>query len=62
MGPGGEAFFTDVKGNLWLAYHAWTSPKIGYPKGTRSLHIDRISFEGGKPAIHGPTEGPQPLP
>lgn len=61
LGPGGEAFFTDTKGNLWLAYHAWTTPKVGYPVGARSLHIDRITFEDGKPVIHGPTETPQPL-
>jgi beta-xylosidase len=62
MGPGGEAFFTDVEGNLWLAYHAWTGPDVGYPGGARSLRIDPVTFEDGKPIIQGPTDEPQPLP
>ncbi len=62
MGPGGESFFTDTKGNLWMAYHAWTGIDIGYPGGERSLRIDRIEFAAGKPLIHGPTTDPQPLP
>ena len=32
MGPGGEAFFTDDEGNLWMAYHAWTGANVGYPE------------------------------
>jgi beta-xylosidase len=62
MGPGGEEFFTDTKGNLWMAYHAWTAPNVGYPGGSRSLRIDRVTFEGDKPVINGPTDDPQPLP
>jgi beta-xylosidase len=62
MGPGGEAFFTDAEGNLWLAYHAWRGPDVGYPGGIRSLRIDPVSFEDGMPVIQGPTSDPQPLP
>ncbi len=62
MGPGGEAFFTDVEGNLWMAYHAWTAPNVGYPGGSRSLRIEPVTFNDGAPLITGPTEGPQPLP
>jgi len=61
MGPGGEAFFTDTEGNLWLAYHAWTAPYVTYPRGARSFRIDRVRFEDGVPVIEGPTETPQPL-
>jgi beta-xylosidase len=61
-GPGGQDFFTDTKGNLWMAYHAWTFPKLGNPEGSRSLRIDRVTFVEGKPIINGPTEDPQPLP
>jgi beta-xylosidase len=61
-GPGGQDFFTDTKGNLWMAYHAWTFPKLGNPEGSRSLRIDRVTFVDGKPVINGPTEDPQPLP
>jgi beta-xylosidase len=63
MGPGGESFFTDAKGNLWMAYHAWTGADVGYSGGgKRSLHLDLISFEGDKPITNGPTYSPQPLP
>jgi beta-xylosidase len=63
LGPGGESFFTDAEGNLWMAYHAWTDATVGYPAGQRSLHIDPVTFaEAGKPVITGPTSDPQPLP
>ena len=63
MGPGGEAFFTDAEGNLWMAYHAWTGAKVGYSGGgERSLHIDLVTFEGDKPVTNGPTYTPQILP
>ncbi|HJR79414.1 MAG TPA: glycoside hydrolase family 43 protein [Anaerolineales bacterium] len=62
MGPGGEAFFMDTKGNLWMAYHAWTGADVGYPLGQRSLRIDLVTFEDGKPVTNGPTYTPQLLP
>ncbi|HXG40307.1 MAG TPA: glycoside hydrolase family 43 protein [Candidatus Limnocylindrales bacterium] len=62
MGPGGQAFFVDRKGNLWMAYHAWTGPNVGYPGGARSLRIEPVRFEDGRPLIPGPTSTPQPLP
>lgn len=62
LGPGGQVFFEDTEGNLWVAYHAWTNATVGYPAGQRSLHIDRVSFENGEPVILGPTADPQPLP
>lgn len=62
MGPGGESFFTDTEGNLWMAYHAWTGADVGYPGGSRSLHIDLVTFEGDKPVTDGPSYTPQLLP
>jgi beta-xylosidase len=62
MGPGGEAFFTDKEGNLWMAYHAWTGADVGYPIGKRSLHIDLVIFEDDKPVTNGPSSTPQLLP
>jgi beta-xylosidase len=62
MGPGGEAFFTDTEGNLWMAYHAWTGVDVGYPAGKRSLHIDLVTFEDDKPVTHGPSSTPQLFP
>ncbi len=61
MGPGGEAFFVDAQNQLWLSYHAWTAPYTTYPKGSRTLRIDRIRFEEGRPEINEPTETPQRL-
>ena len=62
MGPGGESFFMDLKGNLWMAYHAWTGADVGYPAGQRSLRIDLVTFEDDKPVTNGPTYTPQVLP
>jgi beta-xylosidase len=63
MGPGGEAFFTDTEGNLWMAYHAWTGADVGYSGGgKRSLRIDLVTFNGGTPVTNGPTYTPQLLP
>jgi len=62
MGPGGESFFTDTKGNLWMAYHAWTGADVTYPQGKRSLRIDLVTFDGDKPVTNGPTYTPQLLP
>jgi beta-xylosidase len=62
MGPGGQMFFTDEKGNLWMAYHAWTGANVGDSLGQRSLRIDLVTFEDGKPVTNGPTFEPQLLP
>jgi beta-xylosidase len=62
MGPGGQTFFTDTEGNLWMAYHAWTGSNIGDDIGERSLHIDLVTFEGDKPVTNGPTYTPQLIP
>jgi beta-xylosidase len=62
MGPGGEAFFMDTQGNLWMAYHAWAGADVGYPQGKRSLHIDLVTFEGDKPVTNGPSSTPQLFP
>ncbi|MFL6206599.1 MAG: glycoside hydrolase family 43 protein [Acidimicrobiales bacterium] len=55
-GPGGADFFTDADGDPWIAYHAWSAPRVGYPAGgSRSLRIDRVAFAGGRPWIAGPS-------
>jgi hypothetical protein len=62
QGPGGQEFFRDMGGKLWVAYHAWTSPLVGYPSGgQRSLRIDSMSFSGGYPVTLAPTTTSQPL-
>lgn len=51
------SFFRDVAGNLWIAYHAWTEPVVGYPGGKRSLHLARVRWEEGAPAFLRPEAG-----
>ena len=61
LGPGGPSFFTDTRGATWLAYHAWTSPDVGYPDGKRTLRIDKVAMVDGAPVIDGPTDGTESL-
>jgi Glycosyl hydrolases family 43 len=43
-GPGGQEFFADAGGQLWMAYHAYTEPNVGYPN-SRRLHLMRVGFD-----------------
>ena len=62
-GPGHQSIVADKDGDLWLAYHAWDSDRIGEQAGgQRKMWIDPLVFEGDVPVIKGPTEGPQPIP
>lgn len=61
-GPGGQSLFRDTEGQLWMAYHAWTGVRVGYPRGERSLRLEPVYFDDGEPVIEGPTVDPQPLP
>lgn len=62
LGPGGQEFFTDTKGRIWMAYHAWSSPLVGYDQGgARTLRIDPIDFTDGIPKLSGPTTSTRPL-
>jgi hypothetical protein len=57
------SFFTDPKGNVWMAYHAWTGAEVGYSEGgERSLHIDLVTFEEDKPVTNGPSSTSQLFP
>ena len=58
-GPGGQAFFRDAAGKLWIAYHAWTAPNTSYASGgARGMRIDPIAIIDGVPQVSGPTAGP----
>jgi len=62
-GPGEQAVVRDADGDLWLAYHAWDSSAVGDEAGgQRSMWLDRLRFEGGRPKVDGPTDGPQEAP
>lgn len=54
VGTGGAAFFTDLDDTLWVAYHAWIVPNVGYPVGMRQLHLGRVHFQNGQPIITRP--------
>jgi beta-xylosidase len=60
-GPGGQEFFVDEGGMLWMAFHAWTFPNIGYPKGSRSLFIEPVVFQNGVPVLPRPAAPPPPV-
>ncbi|MCL2725298.1 MAG: glycoside hydrolase family 43 protein [Polyangiaceae bacterium] len=52
LGPGGQEFVTDEKGQMWMTYHAWSNPTVGYEKGgARSLHMTPVSFTNGVPTL-----------
>jgi hypothetical protein len=42
VGTGGASVTTDVDGSPLLAYHAWTSPNVGYPGGQRTLRVAEL--------------------
>ena len=51
-GPGGPSPFSAPDGTLWLAYHGWTTGKVGYRAGgARSLHVDRLEVLDGRPVL-----------
>jgi hypothetical protein len=49
-GPGGGAAFRTANGAVWLAYHAFTQPAVGYPN-SRTLHFATVRIIGGVPVI-----------
>jgi beta-xylosidase len=53
LGPGGQEFFRDQRGAMWMAFHAWTAPRSTYADGgARSLRLAPITFESGEPVVH----------
>ena len=50
VGPGGQEVFADAGGGLWVAYHAFTEPNVGYPN-SRRLHLAPLTFSAGVPII-----------
>ncbi len=49
QGPGGQEFFTDPSGRLWMVFHAWVDGKVGYPTGARNLFVVHVTFVNGTP-------------
>jgi beta-xylosidase len=61
-GPGGQAIVRGPGGGLWFAYHAWGELVGDDAGGQRSMWLDRLSFENGRPRVAGPTDTPQEAP
>ena len=49
-GPGGPSLFTDAKGNLSIAFHAWLPGRVGFPF-SRPLFIRPVTVDAGAPQI-----------
>jgi beta-xylosidase len=62
-GPGGQAVIDGPHGQTWIAYHAWDVHQIGDDAGgRRAMWIDRLTFQGKKAVVKGPTPEAQPTP
>jgi beta-xylosidase len=60
-GPG-HMCLVEHRGRTWMLYHAWMPDAIGSPVPGRTLWLDEVVWENGKPVVRGPTDTPQPAP
>jgi len=49
-GPGGPSLFTDTRGKLWIAFHAWLPSAVGYPN-SRLLFLRQVTFTDNLPVV-----------
>ena len=61
LGPGHQTVVLDKDGETWLVYHVWAVP-VGGEFEKRYMWLDRLTWEDGKPHVHGPTTAPQSMP
>jgi hypothetical protein len=52
-GPGSPGVVAGPNGTTLLTYHAWSSSRVGYPGGARSLRATPLAFAGGRPVLGG---------
>jgi beta-xylosidase len=57
FGPGGQSIVTGPDGESWILYHAWNQEF-----NARSMWLDRLVWEDGRPIVEGPTSVPQRAP
>lgn len=58
IGPGHNSFTESPDGKQeFIVYHAWDAAMTA-----RLMRVDRLTWDGDRPALHGPTWTPQPLP
>jgi hypothetical protein len=50
-GPGGGSAFRDLDGRLRFAYHAWEPATVGYPQGSRRLHLADLRLDGERAVV-----------
>jgi beta-xylosidase len=62
IGPGHQTIVADDDGETWMVYHAWEVSSAGLKTDRRFMWIDRLTWENGKPRVHGPTTAPQRCP
>ena len=60
-GPGHASMIVSG-GRTWLLYHAWQPGREGTAEPGRQLWLDEVTWEDGKPRVHGPTGTPQARP
>jgi beta-xylosidase len=60
-GPG-HCFVFTVGDQTWMLYHAWPPDAIGSEVPGRQLWLDRVTWDGDTPVVHGPTATRQPVP
>ncbi|WP_203861961.1 family 43 glycosylhydrolase [Plantactinospora mayteni] len=60
-GPG-HASVVEHDGRTWLLYHAWPEGAEGAVDPGRRLWLDEVTWSDGRPAVNGPTAGPQRRP
>jgi hypothetical protein len=56
IGPGGPTLVTDTQGGLWMGFHAWQAPNVGFPHN-RLLYLRAITFVYGAPSVVPPAGG-----
>ena len=44
VGPGGQEFFTDNDGQIWMIMHGWKKGHTGYPGGMRMPRIYPVYY------------------
>lgn len=57
IGPGHNSFVEAPDGREMIVYHGWDTAMTA-----RQLRIDRLTWSGETPVLHGPTHTPQPAP
>jgi beta-xylosidase len=60
-GPG-HAAMVEKDGRTWLLYHAWPPGQEGATDPGRQVWLDEVTWDDGRPVVHGPTGSPQPRP